>query len=90
MSTSIAGLQTTRRPASPQTTSRSAPGLLLQRKCACGGTPSGDTKCETCRQKELGIQRLAAGPGGSSIAPPIVNDVLRGQGGSHSIRPPAR
>jgi hypothetical protein len=47
-----------------------APGLLLQRKCACGGTPGQSGECEECRKKRaagqqrgyLGIQtKLAIG-----------------------------
>jgi uncharacterized protein DUF4157/L,D-transpeptidase-like protein len=55
--------------------------LLLQRKCACGGTPGADGECSECRKKRLGLQRKAAGPGpGATTAPPIVPEVLRSPG----------
>jgi hypothetical protein len=52
---------------------------VLQRKCACGGTPGPSGECEECRRKRLGVQRSAAGPG-PDVAPPIVHDVLAGGG----------
>ena len=56
------------------------PGNFMQRKCACGGAPSlGDT-CEMCRQKDPGLQRFAAAPGGLKVAPPIVEAVLNEPG----------
>jgi len=33
---------------------------LLQRKCACGGTPGVDGECEECRNKRLSSQRQAS------------------------------
>jgi hypothetical protein len=36
-----------------------APTNLLQRKCACGGTPGPTGECATCRAKRLGLQRSA-------------------------------
>lgn len=45
---------------------------LLQRKCACGGTPGVDGQCTECRNK-----RLQAHP---FPAPSIVDDVLRSPG----------
>src|SRR4029077_1946880 len=33
---------------------------LLQRKCACGGTPGPSGECEECRAKRVGVQRRAA------------------------------
>ena len=52
---------------------------MLQRRCACGGTPGPDGECAACKARRLGVQRRAdaAGP---QIAPPIVHDVLRGPG----------
>jgi len=50
---------------------------MLQRKCACGGSPGLDDKCDECRQNEMGLQRLAVTPAASNAAPPIVHDVLR-------------
>lgn len=53
---------------------------LLQRSCACGGSSGSGDKCEECLQKETGLQRLAAAPARSNVAPPIVHDVLRSPG----------
>jgi len=33
---------------------------LLQRKCACGGTPGPSGECEECRKNRLNVQRRAA------------------------------
>ena len=52
-----------------------APSGLLQRKCACGGSPGFDGECAECRKKRL--QRRSTGPSEPSAAPPIVNEVLR-------------
>jgi hypothetical protein len=35
------------------------PNCLLQRKCACGGTPGIDGECVACRKKRLGLERRA-------------------------------
>lgn len=52
---------------------------LLQRKCACGGTPGPTGECESCRKKRL--QRAAIHPSSfSSKTPPIVHEVLRSAG----------
>jgi hypothetical protein len=52
---------------------------LLQRKCACGGTPGPSGECEGCRKKRL--QSKVAQPSTlnhqHSEVPPIVHDVLR-------------
>jgi len=53
---------------------------LLQRKCACGGTPGVDGKCPACRAKRLGLQRQAASPATPAAVPPIVHEVLRSPG----------
>ncbi|HEX3151310.1 MAG TPA: DUF4157 domain-containing protein, partial [Gemmataceae bacterium] len=53
---------------------------LLQRKCACGGNPGMDGKCEECRKKELGVQRSAIGAASPMAAPPIVHEVLKSPG----------
>ena len=50
---------------------------LLQRRCACGGTPGPDGECADCKRKRL--QRSAAGAG-PAVAPPVVHDVLRSPG----------
>src|SRR5256885_12630198 len=55
---------------------------LLQRKCACGGTPGPSGECEACRKKRL--QRKGNGTGAetqnASTVPPIVHEVLRSPG----------
>ena len=51
------------------------PTGLLQRKCACGGTPGLDGECAECRKKRL--QRCSTGQAEPSTVPPIVHDVLR-------------
>ena len=56
------------------------PEPLVQRKCACGGTPGSTGECEECRKKRLSLQRMSldvAGPVAGGFAPPIVHDVLR-------------
>jgi hypothetical protein len=56
-------------------------GGLLQRKCACGGTPERTGENESCREKKL--QRRSENlPDASSVSkvPPIVHDVLRSAG----------
>jgi Domain of unknown function (DUF4157) len=58
---------------------------LLQRKCACGGTPGVDGLCAECRTRQLsGLQRSPQrSPGGHtglSEAPPIVHEVLASAG----------
>lgn len=54
-------------------------GGSLRRKCSCGGS-SGE--CEQCRQEKekQTLQRKAVGPAESSVAPPIVNEVLNSPG----------
>ncbi len=62
------------------------PSNLLQRKCACGGTPGLTGECEECRGKrESGmLQRKVAQPSTlydqRSEVPPIVHEVLRSPG----------
>ena len=53
---------------------------LLQRKCACGGTPSPDGECAECRKKRLSRQHHSAGRAEPTEIPPIVHDVLRSPG----------
>jgi hypothetical protein len=54
-----------------------APRGLVQRQCACGGTPGPDGECAGCKRKRL--LRLASGPALAS-PPPLVDDVLRSAG----------
>ncbi len=77
-----ASLQTQPAKSSTVTLTPAATGLL-QRKCACGGSPGFDGECEACRRKRLTLQRSPLssqerGPGGE--VPPIVYDVLRSPG----------
>jgi hypothetical protein len=55
---------------------------LLQRKCACGGTPGPTGECETCDRKRL--QRKSGDSKSKnqndSSVPPIVDEVLRSTG----------
>ena len=55
---------------------------LLQRKCACGGTPGPSGECEECRKKKLQRETQNSGLGTQSdlSAPPIVHEVLRSPG----------
>jgi hypothetical protein len=57
-----------------------APIGLLQRQCACGGSPGVDGECEECRKKRLSLQRHATNQAGPATAPPIVHEVLRSAG----------
>jgi Domain of unknown function (DUF4157)/Bacterial toxin 34 len=52
---------------------------LLQRKCACGGTPGPTGECETCRQKRL-QHKSSVGVERQNAVPPIVDEVLRSPG----------
>ena len=57
-------------------------GGLLQRKCACGGTPGPTGECEACRKKRM--QRKSEAARQDTLhefsAPPIVHEVLRSPG----------
>ena len=52
---------------------------VLQRTCACGGTPGPDGECAACRAKRLARKRdgVEASPAG---VPPVVHEVLRSSG----------
>ncbi len=66
----------------------SSAGRILQRKCACGGTPGPTGECESCRKKKLQRRsRNQSTPSSSNHeptteaqAPPIVHEVLRSTG----------
>jgi hypothetical protein len=58
---------------------------VLQRRCACGGTPGPDGKCAACEQRRLQRQSRRVAP---SVAPPIVHEVLRSSG--EPLEPAAR
>lgn len=54
---------------------------VLQRKCACGGTPGPSGECEECRKKRGGLlQRSALTTQPRASIPPIVHDVLHSPG----------
>jgi outer membrane protein OmpA-like peptidoglycan-associated protein len=54
---------------------------LLQRKCACGGTPSPTGECEQCRKRRLQRKsNIGVEPQTGSEVPPIVHEVLRSPG----------
>jgi hypothetical protein len=69
---------------------RSFPPLsraLLQRKCACGGTPGPTGECGSCRKKKLqrrsenlDLSSITHPPSSFSKVPPIVGEVLRSSG----------
>jgi uncharacterized protein DUF4157 len=67
--------------AAPRPTLSPVQGNLLQRQCACGGTPGPSGECEECRKKRQGtVQRAASIPSPISGVPAIVHDVLRTPG----------
>jgi hypothetical protein len=60
---------------------------LLQRKCACGGTPGPTGECDACRKKKLqrrsenlDSSAIISPPSSVSEVPPIVHEVLRSPG----------
>lgn len=55
---------------------------LLQRKCACGGTPGPTGECEECRKKRLQRKTRNAELGFRNVSavPPIVREVLHAPG----------
>jgi hypothetical protein len=54
------------------------PSPLLQRKCACGGSPGAAGECAECEKKRL--QRKADSTGQIPVVPPLVHEVLRSPG----------
>jgi len=66
---------------SRSTFGRTASGLL-QRKCACGGTPGPTGECEECRKKRLQRKIGNAKPEmrNQLSVPPIVHEVIRSGG----------
>ena len=58
--------------------------FLLQRECACGGTPGPTGECQECRKERLGLQHKGTQPSTfdpqTSEVPPIVQEVLRSPG----------
>jgi hypothetical protein len=64
-----------------------ARSCLLQRKCACGGTPGPTGECDGCRKKKLprrsenlDLSSISDPPSSVSGIPPSVNEVLRSPG----------
>jgi Domain of unknown function (DUF4157) len=57
-----------------------ARGVVLQRKCACGGTPGPTGECAECQKKRMALQRKEANSSTPSEVPPIVHEVLRSSG----------
>src|SRR5947209_969436 len=77
-------LRPVRSPTTPTVSFTPVRGGLLQRKCACGGTPGLTGECEACRKKrETGTLRQKDGNRKSEIGtPPIVHETLRSPGQS--------
>ena len=73
---------TIKREAQGKQTHTPVPGGMLQRKCACGGTPGPTGECEECRKKRLQRKTRNAELGfrNDSAVPPIVHDVLHAPG----------
>ncbi len=67
-------------PSRPKPTFTAVPTGLLQRKCACGGSPGVDGECEECREQHLSLQRRATNQAEPATVPPTVHDVLRAPG----------
>jgi hypothetical protein len=73
-------LQRTPRPSAPASPAFTpARSVLLQRKCACGGTAGAGGECEECKKKKM-LQRRAANTHFVSSVPPIVHNVLSSSG----------
>jgi len=53
---------------------------LLQRQCACGGTPGLDGECAECRARWMQLQRQATNQAAVSSVPSIVHEVLHSPG----------
>jgi hypothetical protein len=68
--------------AKPLLSLTSARSRLLQRKCACGGTPDSTGECEECRKKRLRRKAWNSELGfrHDSAVPAIVHDVLNAPG----------
>ena len=62
----------------PLSTFTPSRGSLLQRKCACGGTPGPDGECAECRKKRL--QRHPDGQYEPPAVPLVVDEVLGSAG----------
>src|SRR5262249_8669222 len=59
---------------------------VLQRKCACGGTPGPSGACEECGKKRLQLKsNLGVQPKTGTEVPPIVHEVLHSTGQSLDV-----
>jgi len=54
--------------------------MMLQRKCACGGSASSSGECESCKKKKAALQRAPTLQAAPNMAPPIVHEALRSPG----------
>lgn len=68
------------KPSPPQPSVATVARGLLQRKCACGGSPGAGGECAECQKKRLDLQRKEAGGRGPATVPPIVHEVLGSPG----------
>jgi Domain of unknown function (DUF4157) len=60
---------------------RPSQGVMLQRKCDCGGSSEAAGECAECKAKDEGtMQRAAVSAAPTNSVPPIVHDVLRSSG----------
>jgi len=60
---------------------RPSQGIMLQRKCACGGSPESEGECAECKAKREGtLQRSVGHQGAITAVPPIVHNVLSSPG----------
>jgi Domain of unknown function (DUF4157) len=66
------------------TANPSGSGMVLQRRCACGGTPGPTGECESCRRKREAqgstLQRKASSTNSVNEVPETVREVLRSPG----------
>lgn len=72
--------QAQRTRATPKQAFMPIPANVLQRKCACGGTPGPSGECDACRKKRLGMLQRSATLTAPASVPPIVGDVLNSPG----------
>jgi len=69
------------REVAPQRIHTGLPHRLLQRQCACGGTPGPTGECAACgKRRKAALQRASQCASGFNLAPPMVQEVLRSPG----------
>jgi hypothetical protein len=78
------GMQTQLRPPAPKRPFNPVGTGLLQRKCACGGTPGVEGECAECRARRLSLQRPTADLSTPATLPPIANEVSRSPDQPHT------